>query len=202
MVLDRTTTIRASFRDIQITLLLSIALVVLVVFVFLRSVRATVIPSVAVPLSLLGHVRRDVPARLQPRQPLADGADHLPPGSWWTTPSSCSRTSPATSSRATRRCEAALKGAREIGFTVLSMTVSLVAVFIPILLMGGIVGRLFREFAVTLTWPIAVSLLVSLTITPMMCARLLQSAHARARTAASIASPSAAFDGLRRALRA
>ena len=110
VVLDRTTSIRASFRDIQLTLLLSIVLVVLVVFVFLRSVSATVIPSVAVPLSLLGHVRRDVPARLQPRQPLADGADHLARASWWTTPSSCSRTSRATSSRGSAPLQAALQG--------------------------------------------------------------------------------------------
>ncbi len=138
VVLDQTSTIRASVRDVERTLLISIGLVILVVFIFLRNVRATFIPSVAVPVSLV----------------IENVTRHLEQGM--------------------RPMEAALKGAQEIGFTVLSISISLVAVFIPILLMGGIVGRLFREFAVTLSAAILVSLVVSLTTTPMMCARLLK----------------------------
>jgi multidrug efflux pump len=178
IVLDRTTTIRASFRDIQLALLVAIMLVVLVVFVFLRSVSATLIPSVAVPLSLLGTFagmyffgysldNLSLMALTVSTGFVVDDAivvlentmRHLERGD-----------SPM---------QAALKGAREVGFTVLSMSTSLVAVFIPILLMAGLVGRLFREFAVTLTLAIAISLLVSLTITPMMCAHFLKPAHAR-----------------------
>ena len=171
--MDRTTTIRASVHDIEFTLIISVVLVILVVFVFLRNVRATFIPSIAVPVSLIGTFGVDVPAGLQPRQSFADGARRSRLASWWTTPSSSSKTLRAISKRACRRWQAALRGAREIGFTVLSMSMSLIAVFIPILLMGGIVGRLFREFAVTLSIAIAVSLLVSLTVTPMMCAQVL-----------------------------
>jgi multidrug efflux pump len=177
VVLDRTTTIRASFRDIQLTLLLSIALVVLVVFVFLRTASATVIPSVAVPLSLLGTFAG--------MYFLDYSLDNL----------SLMALTIATGfvvddaivvlenitrylERGDSPLEAALRGAREIGFTVLSMSTSLVAVFIPILLMGGLVGRLFREFAVTLTIAIGVSLLVSLTVTPMMCALFLRRSSA------------------------
>ena len=123
------------------------------------------------------HVRGHVPARLQPRQPLAHGADALASASSSTTRSSCSRTSSATWRWARRRCEAALDGSREIGFTILSMTISLAAVFIPVLFMGGIVGRLFHEFAVTIGVAILVSGFVSLTLTPMLCSRFLQPAR-------------------------
>ena len=173
VAIDRTTTIRASVHDVEITLLISITLVILVVFAFLRSYWATIIPSVAVPLSLIGTF----------------GVMYL-----------CNYTLDNLSLMALTICtgfvvddaivvienitrhieagmkpfEAAIKGASEIGFTVLSMSTSLVAVFIPILLMGGIVGRLFREFAVVLSVAIGVSLFVSLTTTPMMCARFLK----------------------------
>jgi multidrug efflux pump len=169
---DRTATIRASVHDVQITMLISIALVVLVVFVFLRSVRYTAIPAVVVPVSLVGTLavmalfgysldNLSLMALTVATGFVVDDAivvienisRHLERG-----------LSPR---------EAALLGAREIGFTVISISVSLVAVFIPILLMSGIVGRLFREFAVTLSITILVSLVVSLTTTPMMCAHLL-----------------------------
>ena len=176
MVLDRTTSIRPAFRDIQVTLLLSIALVVFVVFIFLRSVSATVIPSVAVPLSLLGTFGG--------MYLLGYSLNNLSLMALTICTGFVVDDAIVVLENITRYVEqgdtplqAALKGSREIGFTVLSMTVSLVAVFLPILLMGGLVGRLFREFAVTLTLAVTVSLLVSLTVTPMMCARLLKSAH-------------------------
>lgn len=173
VTMDRTATIRASLEDVQFTLLLSVGLVILVVFLFLRDWRATLIPSVAVPVSLIstfgvmyladysldnlslmaltiatGFVVDDAIVVIE------NIARHLDEG-----------LSPL---------EASIKGAQEIGFTVLSISISLVAVFIPILLMGGIVGRLFREFAVTLSVAIVVSLVVSLTTTPMMCAYMLK----------------------------
>ena len=170
VISDRTETIRASVADVQFTLLLTIGLVVVVIFLFLRSVWATVIPGVTVPLALLGTFGADVPARLQPRQSVADGADdrgRLRRGRchrrWWRT--SSRHIEDGQDAAARRRC----KGAGEIGFTILSITLSLVAVFIPLLLMGGIVGRMFREFAVTVTIAIVVSVVVSLTLTPMMC---------------------------------
>ncbi|MBS1857875.1 MAG: multidrug efflux RND transporter permease subunit [Acidobacteria bacterium] len=178
VVLDRTTTIRASVDDVEFTLAVSVALVIMVVFLFLRNGWATVIPGIAVPLSLLGTFgvmylagytldNLSLMALTISTGFVVDDAivvieniaRHLEAG--------------MTAMQAT------LQGASEIGFTVLSMSVSLVAVFIPILLMGGIVGRLFREFAVTLTVAIGVSLLVSLTTTPMMCARFLVSEHER-----------------------
>jgi multidrug efflux pump len=176
VVLDRTTSIRPAFRDIQITLLLSVALVVFVVFIFLRSVSATVIPSVAVPLSLLGTFGG--------MYVLGYSLNNLSLMALTICTGFVVDDAIVVLENITRYIEqgdtplqAALKGSREIGFTVLSMTVSLVAVFLPILLMGGLVGRLFREFAVTLTLAVTVSLLVSLSVTPMMCARLLKSAH-------------------------
>ena len=129
----------------------SIGLVILVVFVFLRNGRATLIPSVAVPVSLVGTFGVDVPARLQPRQPVADGADDRDRLCRRRRDRRARKHHRGTSRTACRGVEAALQGAREVGFTVLSMSVSLVAVFMPILLMGGIVGRLFREFAMTLS---------------------------------------------------
>jgi len=173
VAMDRTTTIRASVRDVEISLSISIILVILVVFLFLRSAWATIIPSVAVPLSLIGTFavmylldysldNLSLMALTISTGFVVDDAivvienitRHLEAGM--------------------RPFEAALLGAREIGFTVLSMSTSLIAVFIPILLMGGIVGRLFREFAVTLSIAIVLSLLISLTTTPMMCAMFLR----------------------------
>jgi multidrug efflux pump len=174
VVMDRTTTVRASVHDIEITLLLSIVLVILVVFVFLRTIRATIIPSVAVPLSLIGTFGG--------MYLLGYSLDNLSLMALAISTGFVVDDAIVVLENITRYLEhgmapvqAAFRGAREIGFTVLSMSTSLIAVFIPILLMGGIVGRLFREFAVTLSLAIAVSLMVSLTTTPAMCAQLLKS---------------------------
>jgi multidrug efflux pump len=170
---DRTATIRASVRDVQFELMLTVALVVMVIFLFLRTLSATVIPSVAVPLSLVGtfgmmyllgyslnnltlmaltistgFVVDDAIVMIENIARYIEMGD--PP------------------------LQAALKGAEQIGFTILSLTVSLIAVLIPLLFMGDIVGRLFREFAITLSVTILISAVVSLTLTPMMCARLLR----------------------------
>ena len=173
VVMDRTTTIRASVRDIEITLLISVVLVILVVFVFLRTVRATIIPSIAVPLSLIGTFGVMYLAGYS--------LDNLSLMALAISTGFVVDDAIVVLENITRYIEqgmspvtAAFRGAREIGFTVLSMSTSLVAVFIPILMMGGIVGRLFREFAVTLSAAIGVSLLVSLTTTPMMCAQILK----------------------------
>ncbi|HWN14485.1 MAG TPA: efflux RND transporter permease subunit, partial [Candidatus Dormibacteraeota bacterium] len=170
---DRTTTIRASVADVEFTLMLTIALVVMVMFLFLRSLSATVIPSVAVPISIVGtfgimyllgysldnlslmaltistgFVVDDAIVMIENIARYFEAGD--PP------------------------LEAALKGSEQIGFTIVSLTVSLIAVLIPLLFMGDIVGRLFREFAITLSVTILVSAVVSLTLTPMMCAKLLR----------------------------
>ena len=177
VMLNATTTIRASVRDIEITLLISLALVVLVVFVFLRSARSTFIPSVAVPVSLIGT--------LGGMYLLGYSLDNLSLMALTIATGFVVDDAIVVIENISRHLEhgmapleAALRGAKEIGFTVVSISLSLVAVFIPILLMGGIIGRLFREFAVTLTLAIIVSMLVSLTTTPMMCATLLRS-HAQ-----------------------
>jgi multidrug efflux pump len=175
VVLDRTTTVRASVQDIEFTLMISVLLVILVVFAFLRTFRATLIPSVAVPLSLIGT--------FGVMYLLGYSLDNLSLMALAISTGFVVDDAIVVLENITRHIEegvppvaAAFRGAREIGFTVLSMSTSLVAVFIPLLLMGGIVGRLFREFAVTLSVAIAVSLLVSLTLTPMMCAKFLRSA--------------------------
>ncbi len=171
--LDKTTTIRASLRDVERTLCISVALVIMVVFLFLRNGRATFIPSIAVPISLIGTFgimylcnytldNFSLMALTISTGFVVDDAivvlenvsRHMEEGM-----------SPM---------QAALRGAREVGFTVLSMSISLVAVFIPLLMMGGIIGRIFHEFAVTLSAAVLVSLVVSLTTTPMMCSRLLK----------------------------
>ena len=172
IIMDRTLTIRASVSDVQFTLLLVDRLVVMVIFLFLRNVWATIIPSITVPVALIctfavmylldysldnlslmaltiavGFVVDDAIVMLE------NIFRHIEEGM--------------------KPMEAALKGAGEIGFTIVSISFSLVAVFIPLLLMGGIVGRLFREFAVTVTVAVLVSAFVSLTLTPMMCSRFL-----------------------------
>ena len=170
---DRTTTIRASVEDVQFELMLTVALVVMVIFLFLRTLAATIIPSIAVPLSLVGTFgvmyllgyslnNLSLMALTISTGFVVDDAivmieniaryieQGLPP------------------------LEAALKGSEQIGFTIVSLTVSLIAVLIPLLFMGDIVGRLFREFAITLSVTILVSAVVSLTLTPMMCAKLLR----------------------------
>ncbi len=173
VAMDRTVTVRASVKDIEFTLILSIILVILVVFAFLRTVRATIIPSIAVPLSLVGTFGG--------MYLLGFSLDNLSLMALAISTGFVVDDAIVVLENITRYVEqgmdavqAAFKGAAEIGFTVLSMSVSLVAVFIPLLLMGGIVGRLFREFAITLSVAIAVSLLVSLTTTPTMCAKFLR----------------------------
>lgn len=175
---DRTETIRASVHDVEWTLLISLILVVLVVFVFLRNVWATLIPGISVPLSILGT--------FGVMYLLGYTLDNLSLMALTVATGFVVDDAIVVIENISRYLEqgmtpmtAALRGAREIGFTVLSMSTSLVAVFIPILLMGGIVGRLFREFAVTLSVSIGVSLVVSLTTTPMMCAKFLTAQHGK-----------------------
>jgi multidrug efflux pump len=173
IVLDRTTTIRASVRDVERTLLISIGLVVVVVFLFLRNLRATLIPSVAVPVSLVGT--------FAVMYLLGYSLDNLSLMALTISTGFVVDDAIVVMENITRHIEngmepyaAALKGAKEIGFTVFSISMSLIAVFIPILLMAGIVGRLFREFAITLSTAIIVSMVISLTTTPAMCAHLLK----------------------------
>src|SRR5262249_16278221 len=171
VLMDRTTTIRASVRDIEITILISVALVIMVVFLFLRTVRATIIPSIAVPLSLIGTFAVMYACGYS-LDNLSLMALAISTGFVVDDAIVVLENITRDLARGMAPVAGAFRGAREIGFTVLSMSTSLVAVFIPILMMGGIVGRLFREFAVTLSAAIAVSLLISLSTTPMMCAQI------------------------------
>ena len=173
IVMDRTTTIRASLHDVERTLLIAIALVIGVVFIFLRNAHATLIPSVAVPVSLI--------ATFGVMYLLGYSLDNLSLMALIVATGFVVDDAIVVLENTSRhieagmpRMKAAIQGAREVSFTVLSMSLSLIAVFLPILLMGGIVGRLFREFAVTLSVAIMMSLVVSLTATPMMCSRILQ----------------------------
>src|SRR4051812_2027508 len=176
VVLDRTTTIRASVQDVQFTLMVSIALVVLVVFIFLRDMRTTFIPSIVVPVSLI--------ATFGVMYLLGYSVNNLSLMALTIATGFVVDDAIVVIENISRHIEdgmtplqATFVGAKEIGFTVLSISVSLVAVFIPILLMGGIIGRLFREFAMTLSVAIGISMLISLTTTPMICAKLLKSKH-------------------------
>jgi len=171
---DRTPTIRASLNEVERTLMISIVLVILVVFLFLRNIYSTLIPSIAVPVSLIGTFGVMYLAGYT--------LDNLSLMALTVATGFVVDDAIVVLENISRHIEAgltpfqaALIGAKEVGFTVLSMSLSLIAVFIPILLMGGVIGRLFREFAVTLSAAIIVSLFVSLTMTPMMCARLLRS---------------------------
>ena len=173
---DRTTTIRASVSDIQVTLTITVFLVILVIFLFLRNVWATVIPAVAVPVSLVGT--------FGVMYLLGYSVDNLSLMALTISTGFVVDDAIVVIENITRYLEAgvppmqaALQGSEEIGFTVISMSTSLIAVFIPILLMSGIVGRLFREFAVTLSAAVVVSMVVSLTTTPMMCAKFLKPMH-------------------------
>ena len=177
IVLDRTTTIRASVSDVERTLLISIGLVIVVVFVFLRNGRATLIPAVAVPVSLIGT--------FAVMYLFGYSLDNLSLMALTISTGFVVDDAIVVMENIARHLEdgmkpfaAALKGAEEIGFTVFTISISLIAVFIPLLLMGGIVGRLFREFAVTLSTAILVSMIISLTTTPMMCAYLLKNERA------------------------
>jgi len=173
IVLDRTTTIRASVSDVERTLVISMCLVIAVVFIFLRNGRVTMIPAVAMPVSLIGT--------FSVMYLFGYSIDNLSLMAITIATGFVVDDAIVVMENVSRHLEqgmkpvaAALKGAEEIGFTVLTISISLVAVFIPLLFMGGIVGRLFREFAVTLSTAIIVSMLVSLTTTPMMCALLLK----------------------------
>src|SRR6266849_2167624 len=175
VAMDQTVTIRASVNDTERTLMISVLLVILVVFFFLRNARTTFIPSVAVPLSLIGT--------FGVMYLLGYSLDNLSLMALTISTGFVVDDAIVVIENITRYIEqgvqpfeAAIKGAREIGFTVLTISISLVVVFIPLLLMGGIVGRLFREFAMTLSIAIAVSMVISLTATPMMCAHLLRAA--------------------------
>src|ERR1700756_4606996 len=194
VVMDRTLTVRASVRDIEITLMISVVLVVMVVFVFLRNFRSTIIPSIAVPLSLVGT--------FGVMYLLGYSLDNLSLMALAISTGFVVDDAIVVLENINRHLEegvkpvpAAFLGAREIGFTVLSMSTSLVAVFIPILMMGGIVGRLFREFAAPLSAAIGVSLIVSLTTTPMMCAKLLRPLNREEHGRIYLAGERA-FDGL------
>jgi multidrug efflux pump len=170
---DRTQTIKASVDDVEITMLITIALVVLVIFAFLRNLRATLIPSITIPLSLLGtfctmYLLNESLDNLS-LMGLTIAAGFVVDDAIVMIENIMRHIEAGKS-----RVEAAIDGAREVGFTIISMTVSLIAVFIPILLMGGIVGRLFREFAVTVSVAILMSGLVSLTVTPMLCGWLIR----------------------------
>lgn len=173
LISDRTTTIRAAVEDVQFTLLITVVLVVLVIFLFLRNFWATIIPSVTVPLALLGACAL--------MWPFDYSLNNLSLMALTISVGFVVDDAIVVLENISRHVEkgeepmaAALKGAREIGFTILSISISLVAVLIPLLLMGGIIGRLFREFAVTLAMAILVSLVVSLTLTPMMASRFLR----------------------------
>ena len=179
VALDRTQSIRASVRDVERTLGISVMLVIAVVFAFLRTVRATAIPSVAVPLSLIGT--------FGVMYLLGYSLDNLSLMALTISTGFVVDDAIVVTENIARhlelgrsRLEAALEGAKQIGFTIISITASLLAVFIPILLMGGVVGRLFREFAVTLSVAIGFSAIVSLTLTPMMCSRLLHATDGEA----------------------
>jgi multidrug efflux pump len=169
---DRTTTIRASVKDVEFELMLTVALVVMVIFLFLRSVSATIIPSVAVPLSLIGTFAVMYVAGYSLNN-LTLMALTISTGFVVDDAIVMIENIARFIAEGDRPLEAALKGAEQIGFTIISLTISLIAVLIPLLFMGDIVGRLFREFAVTLAVTILVSAVVSLTLTPMMSARLL-----------------------------
>ncbi|MEO8738033.1 MAG: efflux RND transporter permease subunit [Edaphobacter sp.] len=176
VMFDRTTTIRASVHDVEWTLLLSIVLVIFVVFFFLRNARATLIPAVAVPVSLIGT--------LAVMYLFGYSIDNLSLMALTISTGFVVDDAIVVMENITRHLEAGmdsfaatLKGAQEIGFTVMSISFSLIAVFIPLILMGGIVGRLFREFAITLSTAILVSMVISLTTTPTMCAYLLKNEH-------------------------
>jgi multidrug efflux pump len=173
IVLDRTTTIKASVKDVEWSLVVSIVLVIFVVFIFLRNARATLIPAVSVPVSLIGTFAVMYLAGYS--------LDNLSLMALTISTGFVVDDAIVVMENITRHLEdgmdpfaASLRGANEIGFTVFSISISLIAVFIPILLMGGIVGRLFREFAITLSTAILVSMVISLTTTPMMCAYLLK----------------------------
>jgi multidrug efflux pump len=169
---DRTTSIRASVRDVQIELMLAVALVIMVIFLFLRTLSATIIPAAAVPLSLVGTFGTMYMMGFSLNN-LTLMALTISTGFVVDDAIVMIENISRYIERGESPLQAALKGSEQIAFTILSLSISLIAVLIPLLFMGDVVGRLFREFAVTLSMTIVVSAVVSLTLTPMMCARLL-----------------------------
>jgi multidrug efflux pump len=184
---DRTTTIRASVKDVEFELMLTVALVVMVIFLFLRNVSATIIPSVAVPLSIVGTFGVMYLAGFSLNN-LTLMALTISTGFVVDDAIVMIENIIRFIEEGDRPLEAALKGSEQIGFTIVSLTISLIAVLIPLLFMGDIVGRLFREFAITLSVTILVSAVVSLTLTPMMCSRLLKSTHGQKQSRFYVAS--------------
>jgi len=172
MLTDRTTTIRASVQDVEFELMLSVALVVMVIFLFLRNIPATIIPSIAVPISLMGTFGVMYLADFSINN-LTLMALTIATGFVVDDAVVMIENIARYIEQGESPLEAALKGSKQIGFTIISLTISLIAVLIPLLFMGDVVGRLFREFAITLAIAILISAMVSLTLTPMMCARLL-----------------------------
>jgi len=184
---DRTTTIRASVKDVEFELMLTVALVVMVIFLFLRNVSATTIPSVAVPLSIVGTFGVMYLAGFSLNN-LTLMALTISTGFVVDDAIVMIENIIRFIEDGDRPLDAALKGSEQIGFTIVSLTISLIAVLIPLLFMGDIVGRLFREFAITLSVTILVSAVVSLTLTPMMCSRILKSTHGRQQSRFYVAS--------------
>ncbi len=197
VMMERTSTIRASLHEVERTLMISVALVILVVFLFLRNARATLIPAVAVPISLIGTFGAMYLLGFSLNN-LSLMALTIATGFVVDDAIVVLENVTRHIEKGMRPFEAALLGAREVAFTVVSMSASLVAVFIPILFMGGIVGRLFREFAVTLSVAIGISLVVSLTTTPMMCSLLLRAPRDAKKPGRVARWSEAAFDGLHR----
>ena len=191
---DRTTTIRASVADVEFELTLAVALVVVVIFLFLRNSSGDHHSQPFGALVAGRHLRRDVSPGFQPRQPLADGADDLDRLRCRRRDRDDRKHCPLRRSRRSA-LEAALKGSEQIGFTIISLTVSLIAVLIPLLFMGDVVGRLFHEFAITLAVTIVISAIVSLTLVPMLCARLIRHRPAASRNRFDLMAERA-FNGL------
>ncbi len=194
VISDRTETVRASVEDVEMTLGLTIVLVVMVIYVFLRSARATFIPAIAVPLSLIGTFGVMYLAGYSLNN-LSLMALTISTGFVVDDAIVMIENISRYVEEGMAPFEAALKGARQIGFTIVSLTISLVAVLIPLLFMGGLIGRLFREFAVTLAVAIGVSAVLSLSLTPMMCAHLLKP-HAEERPGAFFRASERFFDAL------
>ncbi|MCA6109054.1 efflux RND transporter permease subunit [Bradyrhizobium cenepequi] len=198
VMMDRSVSIRQAVNDVEETLLIAIALVIMVIFLFLRSLWATVIPALAVPISLLGTFAAmyalDYSVNNMTLLALTLSVGFVVDDAIVMLENIVRHIE-----RGMRPFEAALKGAREIGFTIISITFSLIAVFIPVLLMGGIVGRVFREFAVTISVAIIVSGFVSLTLTPMLCARVLRAHDETKRPNVVLRAFEAMFDALLRA---
>src|SRR5262249_37078335 len=195
ILVDRSQSIKDSFNDVQFTMLLSLSLVVMVIFLFLRNLRATAIPSLALPFSIIGTF--SVMAIMgYTLNNLSMMALVLSIGFVVDDAIVMLENVVRHSEMGESPLEAAWRGSKEIGFTIVSMTLSLAAVFIPVLFMGGILGRLFREFAITITAAILISGVVSLTLTPMLCSRFLKSVDQRRKPGRLFQATERIFDGM------